>query len=94
MEDAEQFLSEISKLSRALLIEMPHPDESKVCGKQVLKTQLTLEKISQFKQSFNKLSYQSDTHCDPHLKRFFLLCRFTKLRKRIYFSLYWLSFGS
>ncbi|EAW36727.1 glycosyltransferase [Lyngbya sp. PCC 8106] len=71
MEDAEQFLSEISKLSRALLIEMPHPDESKVCGKQVLKTQLTLEKISQFKQSFNKLSYQSDTHCDPHLKRSF-----------------------
>jgi glycosyltransferase involved in cell wall biosynthesis len=71
MEDAEIFLVELSKISKSLVIEMPHPDESKVCGKQVLKDQLTLEKISQVKPYFNKLSYESDTHCDPALKRSF-----------------------
>ncbi|MGB3534380.1 MAG: glycosyltransferase [Microcoleaceae cyanobacterium] len=71
MEDAESFLLELSKISKSLIIEMPHPEESKVCGKQVLKNQLTLEKISQIKPIFNKLSYESDTHCDPALKRSF-----------------------
>lgn len=70
MEDAEQFLSEINKISKSLIIEMPDPKESRVCGKNIL-SQLTLEKLSQIKPVFQKLDYEASTHCDPNLRRSF-----------------------
>lgn len=71
MKDAEEFLSAINKISKSLIIEMPHPDESRVCGKDVLKNQLTVEKLSLVKPYFRKLDYEANTHCDPNLKRAF-----------------------
>ncbi|MEH2081151.1 MAG: glycosyltransferase [Nostoc sp.] len=69
--DAEIFLTELNKISKSFIIELPHPDESKVCGKDVLKKQLTLEKISQVKPIFLKMPYEATTHCDANLKRSF-----------------------
>jgi len=71
MKDAEEFLSAINKISKSLIIEMPHPDESRVCGKDVLKNQLTVEKLSVVKPDFRKLDYEANTHCDANLKRAF-----------------------
>ncbi|BAY97207.1 group 1 glycosyl transferase [Tolypothrix tenuis PCC 7101] len=69
--DAETFLTELNEISKSFIIELPHPDESKVCGKDILKKQLTLEKISQVKPVFLKMPYEAATHCDTDLKRSF-----------------------
>ena len=69
--DAGNFLTQLGQVSKSLIMELPHPDELKVCGKNVLKEQLTVEKISQVKPVFTKLSYESTTHCDDNLKRSF-----------------------
>ncbi len=71
MENASQFLEKVSRISKSLIIEMPNPNESRVCGKDILKTQLHLEQLTQIKPSFKKLDYESSTHCDPNLKRAF-----------------------
>ena len=69
--DAEIFLTKLNEISKSFIIELPHPDESRVCGKDVLKKQLTLEKISQVKPVFIKMPYEATTHCDADLKRSF-----------------------
>ena len=69
--NAESFLTQLNKISKSFIIELPHPNESRVCGKEVLRKQLTLEKISQFKPVFIKLPYEATTHCDTNLKRSF-----------------------
>ncbi len=69
--DAENFLTQLNQISKSFIIELPHPDESKVCGKDILREQLTFEKISQVKPIFTKMSYESTTHCDANLKRSF-----------------------
>ncbi|WP_414561706.1 MULTISPECIES: glycosyltransferase [unclassified Anabaena] len=71
IQDAEDFLKNLNHISKSFIMELPHPDESRVCGKDVLKQQLTLEKISQVKPVFNKMPYEAKTHCDAHLKRSF-----------------------
>ena len=71
IEDAEYFLAELNKISKSFIIELPHPDESRVCGKDILKTQLTLDKISQVKPVFIKMDYEATTHCDTELTRSF-----------------------
>ncbi|NEP62224.1 MAG: glycosyltransferase [Symploca sp. SIO2G7] len=71
MDDAIQFLEELSKISKSLVIEMPDPNESRVCGKHILKNQLTLDKISQVKPVFKKLDHESKSHCDSNLNRAF-----------------------
>lgn len=71
IQDAEDFLTQLNKISKSFLIELPHPDESRVCGKDVLKTQLSLERISQVKPVFIKMPYEATTHCDTNLKRSF-----------------------
>lgn len=64
-------MTQLGQISKSFIIEIPHPDESKVCGKNILKEQLTFEKISQVKPIFTKMSYESTTHCDANLKRSF-----------------------
>ncbi len=71
MDDARNFLTEVSKISRSLLIEMPHPQESDVCGKDIIREQLTIDKLSIVKPEFNKLDYEASTHCDTNLTRSF-----------------------
>lgn len=71
IQDAEDFLTNLNQVSKSLIMELPHPDESRVCGKDVLKQQLTLEKISQVKPVFIKMPYEATTHCDTDLKRSF-----------------------
>jgi glycosyltransferase involved in cell wall biosynthesis len=69
--DAENFLHQLNKISKSLIMELPHPDESRVCGKDVIREQLTVEKIGEVKPVFEKIPYESTTHCDPTLKRSF-----------------------
>ena len=69
--DAGNFLTQLGQVSKSLIIELPHPDELKVCGKNILKEQLTVENISQVKPVFTKMSYEATTHCDANLKRSF-----------------------
>ena len=69
--DAGNFLTQLGQVSKSLIIELPHPNELKVCGKDILKEQLTVEKISQVKPIFTKMSYEAATHCDDNLKRSF-----------------------
>jgi glycosyltransferase involved in cell wall biosynthesis len=69
--DAENFLTQLGQVSKSFIIELPHPDESKVCGKDIIRKQLTVEKISQVKPAFIKMPYESTTHCDANLKRSF-----------------------
>jgi len=69
--DAESFLTKLNEISKSFIIELPHPEESQVCGKDVLKEQLTFEKISTIKSVFKKMDYESSTHCDHSLKRSF-----------------------
>jgi len=71
MKDASEFLQELSKISKSLIIELPNPNESKVCGKEILREQLTVEKLKLYKPIFEKLDYESTTHCDADLKREF-----------------------
>lgn len=71
IEDAEYFLTELNKISKSFIMELPHPDESRVCGKDILKTQLTLDKIIQVKPVFIKMDYEATTHCDTELTRSF-----------------------
>ncbi|MBD2568153.1 glycosyltransferase [Anabaena lutea] len=71
IQDAEDFLTNLNQVSKSFIMELPHPDESRVCGKDVLKQQLTLEKISQVKPVFIKMPYEATTHCDTDLKRSF-----------------------
>ena len=69
--DAENFLTKLNQISKSFIMELPHPDESRVCGKDVLKQQLTLDKISQVKPVFIKMPYEATTHCDTDLKSSF-----------------------
>ncbi len=71
MSNASDFLTEVSKISRSLLIEMPHSEESGVCGKDVIREQLNIDKLSIVKPEFNQLDYKASTHCDAHLTRSF-----------------------
>jgi glycosyltransferase involved in cell wall biosynthesis len=69
--DAENFLTQLGQVSKSFIIELPHPDESKVCGKDIIRKQLTVEKIGQVKPVFVKMPYEATTHCDANLKRSF-----------------------
>jgi glycosyltransferase involved in cell wall biosynthesis len=69
--DAENFLNQLNRVSKSFIIELPHPDESKVCGKDIIRKQLTVEKIGQVKPTFIKMPYEATTHCDANLKRSF-----------------------
>ncbi len=69
--DAESFLAKLDKVSKSFLVEIPHADESKVCGRDIIKSQLTYDKISKIKPNFHKINYESSTHCDNNLKRSF-----------------------
>jgi glycosyltransferase involved in cell wall biosynthesis len=69
--DAENFLTQLGQVSKSFIIELPHPDESKVCGKDIIRKQLTVEKIGRVKPVFIKMPYEATTHCDASLKRSF-----------------------
>jgi glycosyltransferase involved in cell wall biosynthesis len=71
MKNAKEFLNKLSKISKSFLLELPHQNENRVCGKEVIKNQLKIDELSPIKPIFKKLDYEATTHCDPSLKRAF-----------------------
>ena len=84
MKNAIQFLEKLSKISKSLLIEMPNPNETRVCGKHILKNQLNINNINKIKPVFKKLNYEANTHCDNRLKRFFYYADSPKYKREAY----------
>ncbi|MBF9020231.1 hypothetical protein HKCCA1058_05910 [Rhodobacterales bacterium HKCCA1058] len=66
--DPKNVMRKLSSISRAMLMEMPDPNEKNVCGKHRIKD-LDFDFISDLKKNFQELDYKSEVHTDESIRR-------------------------